>query len=506
MLKKFGQVVLDYFLINYPNTYSFKLSVDDYTFSEFATLSGFEEEKVIRAIQKKGTFCCNDLEALAIAVYQVKIVGDVESIQSSGSDSYYQKIRDNYFSFKDSDNNTICNKYFSNQITLWRTVRDLFNKHGRNLEIPEDHPYSGRYVQYPVKSHELKNSELLDWANNFIRKGLKPNDITISYQSFCTLMFPYKRTESYKRTIFNFYKIWDGRSKDDILNHRPRTISIRDLNTVDTKILLDYLETEIAFYNQETGEKISDLSRTQELLYSSSNKVFFIQNDDNDFYSAKKNKIDYGLNFIIVSKNELNLIDIYLEKSFQQEYGKESLYIYAIQFSKESCTKLGIETAQKPPLKLIGGLKKSRNSYYKFGLPVLEFSQSVKEMYVNADKVEINSNRITLSSLPCLELIKNEGGNVAIRFSDYMPINFSVVDIDHTKKGIDAIGWEFSNSRYLPSAIKRDDERNQGTIVGFNSTINFILIKPNCNQNDNKRKFIIRKEYLENRFLKRKEF
>ena len=170
MLKKFGQVVLDYFLINYPNTYSFKLSVDDYTFSEFTTLSGFEEEKVIRAIQKKGTFCCNDLEALAIAVYQVKIVGDVESIQSSGSDSYYQKIRDNYFSFKDSDNNTICNKYFSNQITLWRTVRDLFNKHGRNLEIPEDHPYSGRYVQYPVKSHELKNSELLDWANNFINK------------------------------------------------------------------------------------------------------------------------------------------------------------------------------------------------------------------------------------------------------------------------------------------------------------------------------------------------
>ena len=45
MLKKFGKVVLDYFLINYPNTYSFKLSVDDYTFSEFALMSGFEEDK-----------------------------------------------------------------------------------------------------------------------------------------------------------------------------------------------------------------------------------------------------------------------------------------------------------------------------------------------------------------------------------------------------------------------------------------------------------------------------
>ena len=33
ILKSFGQVVLDYFLINFPNTYSFKLSIDDYTFS-----------------------------------------------------------------------------------------------------------------------------------------------------------------------------------------------------------------------------------------------------------------------------------------------------------------------------------------------------------------------------------------------------------------------------------------------------------------------------------------
>ena len=100
MLKRFGQVVLDYFLVNYPNTNSFKLSVDDYTFSEFVLMANLEEEKVIKAIQAKETFCNDDLEALAIAAYQVKIVGDVESIQSSGSDSYYQKIKDNYTSYK----------------------------------------------------------------------------------------------------------------------------------------------------------------------------------------------------------------------------------------------------------------------------------------------------------------------------------------------------------------------------------------------------------------------
>ena len=116
MLKKFGQVVLDYFLINFPNTYSFKLSIDDYTFSELTLMANLDEQEIIKAIQARETFCNNDLEALAIATYQVKIVGDVESIQSSGSDGYYQKIRDNYASYKNADNNTICNGYFLNQI------------------------------------------------------------------------------------------------------------------------------------------------------------------------------------------------------------------------------------------------------------------------------------------------------------------------------------------------------------------------------------------------------
>lgn len=99
MLRNFGKVILDYFLCNYPDKCSFKLSVDDYTFSEFANMANLTEEEIIQLIQKKDTFCYNDLEALAIAAYQVKIVGDVESVMSSGRDSYYQKIRDNYSSY-----------------------------------------------------------------------------------------------------------------------------------------------------------------------------------------------------------------------------------------------------------------------------------------------------------------------------------------------------------------------------------------------------------------------
>lgn len=139
MLRRFGQVILDYFLINYPAVCSFKLSVDDYTFAEFAMLADVDENEIIKLIQSKDTFCHDDFEALAIAAYQVKLVGDVDSLVSFGSDSYYQKIKDNYYSYRFSDNNSICNGYFANQINLWRRVQSLFKKNGRNLEIPEDH-------------------------------------------------------------------------------------------------------------------------------------------------------------------------------------------------------------------------------------------------------------------------------------------------------------------------------------------------------------------------------
>jgi len=506
MLKKFGKVVLDYFLINYPNTYSFKLSVDDYTFSEFALMSGFEEDKIIRLIQSKDTYCNDDLEAIAIAAYQVKIVGDVDSVMSSGSDSYYQKIKDNYSSYRLSDNNSICNGYFSNQINLWRRVRNLFQKNGRNLEIPDDHPGAGRYVQYPVKSHEMKNSDLLRWADKFRNRGLKPQDINISYQYFCSLFFPNSRNESYKRTIFNFYKIWDGRSYADILNKKPKTNVLKDSNSVDTKIVLDYLDSRIAFFDQETGEKITDLNTLKSLFYTSSNKVFFVQNEEDDFYSPLKNKIKYGLDFILLSKEDLNLSESFMENKFIQNFEDDQLYVYFINFSKDVCVKLHIETAQKPPLELVGGLKKSRNCYYRFGLPVIEFSQPQKVMYINSDIVQIDSNRVVLSKLSCLEPIIKKGGSVAIRLADYLPINFTVEDIDSERRNPDEVGWEFYSLRYISSNIAKEEETKKGTVIGFDSTIEFKPLKNTNSKIDNRRTFIIRNEYLENRFSKRKDF
>ena len=56
MLDKFGQVIFDYFLSNYPKASPFKLSVDDYLFSEFANMAGVNEQQIISLIQSKDTY------------------------------------------------------------------------------------------------------------------------------------------------------------------------------------------------------------------------------------------------------------------------------------------------------------------------------------------------------------------------------------------------------------------------------------------------------------------
>lgn len=502
MLDNFGQVIFNHFLSNYPSGHPFKLSVDDYLFSEFANMAEVNEQQIISLIQSKDTFFSTPYEAVAIAAYQVKIVGDLESVVASGSNGYYQKIKDNYSSYKNADDNSICNGYFSNQITLWREVHTLFANRGGKLDIPADHSGAGRFVQYPVKSHEMKNSDLLRWADKFRQAELLPQDITMSYQKFCSRFFPTSRTESYKRTVYNFYKIWDGRSFAEILNKTPPKHIVNQKNFVDTKILLDFQQTRIEFLNQNTGEKITRIAEFQSLLYTSANKVFFVQNDDDDFYSAMKNKIDFGLDFIVISKTDLNIPDSYLANIIRQKFENELLYIYVINFSEDTkniCTLLNIESAQKPPMNLVGGLKKSHNCYYKFALPAIEFSEPQTIMYINSIPIPIKANRVVLSELSELSCLKT-GGTIKIVLADYLPIQFNIIGIDSGDNKPDEVGWEFNNFRYRPSAIKSTDNTIQGSIIGFNSTIHFKPMVEEIKNKNNIRKFIIRNKYLENRF------
>ena len=114
--------------------------------------------------------------------------------------------------------------------------------------------------------------------------------------------------------------------------------------------------------------------------------------------------------------------------------------------------------------------------------------------------INIDSDRVILADLACLESTIKKGGSVLIRFSDYLPINFTVECIESERNIPDLIGWEFDGNRYIPFSIE-NEEISKGTIIGFNSTIDF---KPVVL--DNRRRFIVRNEYLKHRFLKIKDF
>jgi hypothetical protein len=217
LVEEFGKSVLNYFLMNYSENTEFKLSIDDYTFCSCAENAEIDEDELIRSLQRCETAFSNQIEAVAIAAYQVKIAGDVESVTASGTDGYYQKIRDNYPQYTKCRSKTeIMNSYFKGcQIDLWNTVKTEFSLYKRILNIPNDHSGPRRYVQYPVESHELSNTEILKWADKFKLQGLLPNQIQITYQKFCELFFHRYISESYKRTVWNFYCIWDGRSYNE---------------------------------------------------------------------------------------------------------------------------------------------------------------------------------------------------------------------------------------------------------------------------------------------------
>lgn len=125
--------------------------------------------------------------------------------------------------------------------------------------------------------------------------------------------------------MYNFYKVWDGRSYADILKRQKRILNNTITNSVDTRILLDYQQTRVDFFNRSTGEKITKFTELHPLLYTSANKIFFIQNDEDDFYSAMKDKIDFGLDFIVISKTDLNIPEPYLENIIRQKFENELL-------------------------------------------------------------------------------------------------------------------------------------------------------------------------------------
>ncbi|MEL3907962.1 MAG: hypothetical protein P1P64_02975 [Treponemataceae bacterium] len=282
ILEQFGKAILEYFKDNYKENSELKLSIDDYLFSHFAESAGLDENTVREKIVKLDTYTENSYIALAIATYQVKIAGDIP-IDRFNDNGYYDKIRNNYPRYKDANNQGILDNYFCFQEELWKKVKTLFEDNHLTLILPDRREGAYRYVQYPISSRDLTMSELLSYADIFKEVNLMPNDTSMHYDLFCKKLENYfsEKDECYKRTVFNFYKIWDGRSR----TNKSSVIATTD---TQTKIVIELLENDILFYDEDSGKKIEAYNTINPYLFTGSNKIFFIKHNDDYFYSPEK--------------------------------------------------------------------------------------------------------------------------------------------------------------------------------------------------------------------------
>ena len=62
-------------------------------------------------------------------------------------------------------------------------------------------------------------------------------------------------------------------------------------------------------------------------------------------------------------------------------------------------------------------------------------------------------------------------------FSRLFTNKFTVRDIDSERRNPDEVGWEFYSLRYISSNIAKEEETKKGTVIGFDSTIEFKPLK-----------------------------
>lgn len=500
LVEEFGKSVLNYFLMNYSENSEFKLSLDDYTFLFCTENVEINEDELIKSLQRCETSFRNPNEAIAIAAYQVKIAGDVKSVTDSGNNGYYQKIRDNYPQYANCEyDSEIMNSYFKDcQIRLWKTVKALFSLHSRILNIPNDHSGPGRYVQYPVESHELSNTEILKWADKFKLQGLLPNQIQITYQKLCELFFHRYISESYKRTVWNFYCIWDGRSYNEIINRTHKVTgdySKRD----EFNILLEINESEISFYKKNNGENIFSAQIISPLIYSFKNIVYFKPFNESGLYESSEEPIELGSEIVLLSEND-SLLKENLLRQVTQKVDGLNITAYLCKATKEICSllKLKIQSAI-PPFRFVGGLKKSNGHYYSFALPVIEFSAPQTKAYINANELPVKNNRIYLEEVK--ESLKSKSGSYMLKLPDYIPVKFQIDKPERKSDNVpDITGWSFMPPVVAPAKTSGINEK---IICGFCADFEFETItEPLQQKTSMERMFIQQIDRYENRFVK----
>lgn len=498
VLEAFGKAVLDYFLMNNGENSYFRLSVNDYTFTNCVDMAGIEEEKLIQCLQRKETIFSNSLEALAIAAYQVKIAGDILSVSKNRNDAYYQKVMDNYPQYAGAQPVTIMKGYFEGcQDNLWQSVQRLFRENKRNLIIPDEKTGKGRYVQYPLEAQVVSNTRVLKYADIFISRGLKPFQQNLSYEQFCRMFFHYYEKEAYRRTIWQFYCDWNGRSYREIIDRTRGHYTDKLNSTNEYNVLLEIDDQNLTFYDQYSSSVITNYEDIQSFIFSNKHKIYFKSFDDCELYEPSDEPIEADSEIVIISKNAIQVLENN-EQRFEFKFGNISLFVYQFKISKKICEFLGLSIQPLPlPIKLIGGIKKRNGHYYLFGLPAVKFGDGQDKVILNSKEISIKDNILYLDDFR-KELKAFPKTNI-LKLPDYIPLKFQIDKRERETGGseqVDYLGWACFNDCIIPHS--NSDEKK--IIQGFTANFDFTSLYQKTVPSGSERPFITKLNKYKNRF------
>lgn len=508
ILSKLGRNVFNYFIENTNPGEPFLLLIEPMEYQNIKENTGNIKD-VEHALKSTGhlSYAPNDYISIAVANLQVQLIYDIAL--KNIDDSFYSVMKNYYPNLiEDSDVYLYFREF---QESLWAKVKLVFSRENRYLEIPPQKEGHGRYVQFPKSQRLITYTELISYADKFLRLSLESHQI-ISFHDFCKkvyLPFNYhftnKQNEIIKKIIFSFYSKWDGSSTDEIKKSKQRSKSYPLFSENRMNLTENRLELTIRFENERMIYRSGrDIIPEQELKNHFKNKpiLSFLYDDEYDDWV-------YTIRPLHSRDRLLVLVDKSARWNKDRYKSLFSTNYYTV-YHFESCDNntasfAGLSFITKEYFTIIGGIRvvncyhHFRNdvlgAWYDFALPKIRINLDVEiQIFIDSKEIVISDGCIDMDNLTLKENGKNwklepRDKEYSLKCSDLTPVYFSIKAPEFSNNIDLKKGWKISPDSLRP--IKLDEIPDMAGLL-INSS--FYI-----REEGTLRPFLHKDEYLQNR-------
>jgi hypothetical protein len=511
LLSALGKNILDRIIEDTNPGDEFLLSIiDPDTFNKLKERTG-DIEKVDKALKSTGRLygVVDEYISLTVAALQVILIYSETNITD---DSFYSKMKSFYPNL--GENQDVLHYFEGIQEPLWESTRKVFERKKLYLRIPPCKSGPGRYVQFPKSQQLIRWSELVEYADEFRRLNLAPNQL-LAFDDFCDKVhipydyqFSQEENEAIRKIIFSFYNKWDGCPGDEIRSQRFKKQGSNrgGINRTSSVSRIT------AGFNYEAvnifigGRKISE----SELLNKFVNKpvIPFIFNEEYSDYEYT-DKTLHAKDRLLVLVNK-NLYKTPLDNFKKNECDDLKMERFRI-FLFESCNNeiamlVNLNFDKSEIYTIIGGITVAGNRHlsskvigcwYNFALPKIKINlPSTTRVFIDSREVIIEKSQVDLSNLVLKEKETGEkypleSGEHSFKCTGVSPAYFVIQD--SRPNTITAInqGWIITANELRP--VRKDEKP---CMIGLTVRNHYMP------ENANMRPFLSRIDHLKNRPLK----